>query len=225
MRGAVTAGMCVALERAGLMPAFDRVYGCSSGALAGCYAAAGQAELWARSFEDAACRAFIDPRRALRRRPVLDLEYLFGTVCGSRRPLSAAGMAQGPELRTVAVTADTGEQRVLAGFADPAEALAAVRASCTIPLVAGGPTAFRGEPLVDGGLLEPIPYRTALREGATHVLVLRSRHARWRAVERRTLAERALGRAHPALAPLLDRCHAAVQRRRRGARGRATTRA
>ncbi len=208
MRGAVTAGMCVALERAGLLPAFDRVYGCSSGALAGCYAAAGQAEMWARSFEDAACRAFIDPRRALRRRPVLDLEYLFGTVCGSRRPLSAAGMAQGPELRTVAVTADTGEQRVLAGFADPAEALAAVRASCTIPLVAGGPTTFRGEPLVDGGMIEPIPYRTALREGATHVLVLRSRHARWRAVERRTLAERALGRAHPALAPLLDCCHA-----------------
>lgn len=208
MRGAVTAGMCVALERAGLLLAFDRVYGCSSGALAGCYAAAGQAELWARSFEDAACRAFIDPRRALRRRPVLDLEYLFGTVCGSRRPLSAAGMAQGPELRTVAVTADTGEQRVLAGFAEPAEALAAVRASCTIPLVAGGPTTFRGEPLVDGGMIEPIPYRTALREGATHVLVLRSRHARWRAVERRTLAERALGRAHPALAPLLDRCHA-----------------
>ena len=208
MRGAVTAGMCVALERAGLLPAFDRVYGCSSGALAGCYAAAGQAELWARSFEDAACRAFIDPRRALRRRPVLDLEYLFGTVCGSRRPLSAAGLAHGPELRTVAVTADTGEQRVLAGFADPAEALAAVRASCTIPLVAGGPTTFRGEPLVDGGMLEPIPFRTALREGATHVLVLRSRPARWRAAERRTLAERALGRAHPALVPLLDRCHA-----------------
>ena len=40
---------------------------------------------------------------------------------------------------------------------------------------------FRGEPLVDGGMLEPIPFRTALREGATHVLVLRSRPARWRA--------------------------------------------
>ena len=183
MRGAVTAGMCVALERAGLLPAFDRVYGCSSGALAGCYAAAGQAELWARSFEDAACRAFIDPRRALRRRPVLDLDFLFGTVCRSRRPLSPAGLAQGPELRTVAVTADTGAQRVLAGLADPADALAAVRASCTIPLVAGAPTPFRGELLVDGGLLEPIPFRAALREGATHVLVLRSRHAGWRAVD------------------------------------------
>lgn len=207
MRGAVTAGMCVALERAGLLPAFDRVYGCSSGALAGVYAAAGQAELWARGFEDAACRAFIDPRRALRRRPVLDLDYLFGIVCLNRRPLSAAGLADGPELRTLAVTAGTGEQRVLAGLADPADALAAVRASCTIPLVAGAPAPFRGELLVDGGLIEPIPFRAALRDGATHVLVLRSRHAGWRAVERRTLVERALGRAHPALAPLLATCH------------------
>jgi len=208
MRGAVTAGMCVALERAGLLPAFDRIYGCSSGALAGCYAAAGQAERWAHSFEDAACRAFIDPRRALRRRPILDLDYLFDTVCHSRRPLSAAGLTQGPELRTVAVAADSGEQRVLARLTDPVDALAAVRASCTIPLVAGAPTPFRGELLVDGGLIEPIPFRAALREGATHVLVLRSRNEQWRAIERRTLVERALGRAYPALAPLLDECHA-----------------
>ena len=208
MRGALPAGMCVALERAGLLPGFDRIYGCSSGALAGAYAAAGQAELWARGFEDAACRAFIDARRALRRRPVLDLGFLFDTVLTGRRPLSAAGLAQGPELRTLAVTADTGALRVLAGLADPADALAAVRASCTIPVVAGAPTTFRGEPLVDGGLLEPIPYRAALREGATHVLVLRSRPARWRGAERRRLAERALGRAHPALAPLFVDCHA-----------------
>ena len=33
MRGAVPAGMCIALERAGLIGAFDRIYGCSSGAI------------------------------------------------------------------------------------------------------------------------------------------------------------------------------------------------
>ena len=113
MRGAVTAGMCVALERAGLLPAFDRVIGCSSGALAGCYAAAGQAERWARSFEDAACRAFIDPRRALRRRPVLDLDYLFEHGLPEPPPALRRRPRAGPELSTVAVTADTGELRVL----------------------------------------------------------------------------------------------------------------
>src|SRR5689334_23158220 len=66
MRGAVSAGMCLALETAGLMRAVDRVYGCSSGALTGCFAAAGQAALWASVVEDCACRAFIDPSRAFR---------------------------------------------------------------------------------------------------------------------------------------------------------------
>ena len=35
MRGAVTAGMCVVLEAAGLAGAFDRIYGVSAGALNG----------------------------------------------------------------------------------------------------------------------------------------------------------------------------------------------
>jgi predicted patatin/cPLA2 family phospholipase len=202
MRGAVPAGMCAALERAGLMGAFDRIYGCSSGAITSCFAAAGQAELWATSVEHAACRAFVDPTRALRRRPVLDLGYLFDTVIGTRRMLSADGLALGPELRTIAVTQRTGELRVLGGFEGVADALAAARASCAIPLLAGPPPAYRGEPMVDGGLLEPIPFRSALQEGATHLLVLRSRAATWRSPVRRRATELALARAHPQLAPL-----------------------
>ena len=59
---------------------------------------------------------------------------------------------------------------------------------------------------MDGGLLEPIPYRTALREGATHVLVLRSRDAAYRAPRQGRLAERTLARVHPELVPLLRGC-------------------
>jgi predicted patatin/cPLA2 family phospholipase len=206
MRGAVCAGMCLVLEAAGLMAGVDRVYGCSSGAVTGGYAAAGQASLWATSFEDCASRAFIDPARALRGRPVLDLDFLFDEVIARRRPLSAAGLAAGPEVRTVAVSAARAELRVLRDFESTADLLAAARASCSIPVLTGTPPAYRGEPTVDGGLIEPIPYRTALREGATHVLVLRSRDARYRARSQDRLAEQALARAHPALAPLLRSC-------------------
>jgi predicted patatin/cPLA2 family phospholipase len=208
MRGAVPAGMCLVLEEAGLIPSFDRIYGCSSGALTGCFTAAGQAAQWVTSFEDAACRAFIDPLRALRRRPVLDLGFLFDTVIGRHRPLAADGLARGPELRALAVSPRDAALRVLAGFDDATDALAAVRASCTIPLLAGAPPRYRGEPLVDGGLLEPIPYRTALREGATHLLVLRSRPAGFRTRTRIRAAELAVAQAHPELAPLLRTCHA-----------------
>jgi predicted patatin/cPLA2 family phospholipase len=60
--------------------------------------------------------------------------------------------------------------------------------------------------MVDGGLLEPIPFRSALRDGATHVLVLRSRAAEWRSRPHRRATERPLARAHPQLAPLYRAC-------------------
>ena len=206
MRGAVSAGMCLVLEAAGLMGSFDRVYGCSSGALTGCFAAAGQASVWATSFEDCATRAFIDPRRALRGRPVLDLDFLFDRVIANGRSLSEAGRAEGPEFCAVAVSAASAELRVLRDFEHAAEALAAVRASCSIPVLTGGPPTYRGEPMVDGGLLESIPYRTALREGATHVLVLRSRSAGDRSTREGRLVEPMVARTHPALVPLLHSC-------------------
>ena len=212
MRGAVAAGMCLVLEAAGLMSSVDRVYGCSSGALTGCFAAAGQAALWATGFEDCACRTFIDPSRALRGRPVIDLDFLFDQVIAGRRALSEAGLAVGPEVRAVAVSASRAELRVLRDFESAADLLAAARASCSIPVLTGAPPIYRGEPTVDGGLLEPIPYRTALREGATHVLVLRSRDATYRAPSQGKLAERTLARAHPELVPLLRGCSATYNR-------------
>jgi predicted acylesterase/phospholipase RssA len=209
MRGAVSAGMCLVLEAAGLMASVDVVYGCSSGALSGCFAAAGQASLWATSFEDCASREFIDRRRVIRTRPprpVIDLEFLFGEVIARRRSLSAAGLADGPEFRAVAVSATRGELRVLRDFESTADLLAAVRASCSIPVLTGAPPVYRGEPMVDGGLLESIPYRTALRERATHVLVLRSRDASYRASREGRLVEPMVARSHPALVPLLRGC-------------------
>jgi predicted patatin/cPLA2 family phospholipase len=212
MRGAVAAGMCLVLEAAGLMPSIDRVYGCSSGALTGAFAAAGQVSRWATSFEDCASKAFVDPARAFRGGPVVDLDFLFGEVIARRRPLSEAGLAAGPEVRAVAVSAADAGLRVLRDFADTEDLLGAARASCSIPLLTGAPRAYRGEPMADGGLLEPIPFATALREGASHVLVLRTRAAGYRSRSQDRLAERMLARAHPGLAPLLQTCSARYNR-------------
>ena len=203
MRGVVSAGMCAVLEEAGLVAAFDRIYGCSAGAITGCFTAAGQAVLWATTFEDTAGREFIDPARVLRRRPVVDLGFLFGTVIGERKPPSPEGLARGPELRVLAVSTQDATLRVLGGFRDTAELLDAVRASCSIPVIGGAPSVYRGESMVDGGVIEPIPYATALREGATHVLVLRTRGAQDRVRERSRFAELAVGRTHPMLRPLM----------------------
>jgi predicted patatin/cPLA2 family phospholipase len=203
MRGVVAAGMCAVLEEAGLVPAFDRIYGCSAGAITGCYTAAGQGVLWATTFEDIAGREFIDPARVLRRRPVLDLGFLFGTVIAKRKPPSEEGLARGPALRVLAVSTQDATLRVLGDFRDTGELLAAVRVSCTVPVIGGVPPVYRDEQMVDGGLLESIPYASALREGASHVVVLRTRDAEHRVRERNRVAELAVGRAHPRLGPLM----------------------
>ena len=99
MRGAVTAGMCAALETSGLVPAFDRIYGCSAGAVNGAFTAAGQASLGATIYEESASRRYIDARRLARGRPVVDLELVFDELLARKRPLSRVGLANGPDFR------------------------------------------------------------------------------------------------------------------------------
>jgi predicted patatin/cPLA2 family phospholipase len=203
MRGVVSAGMCAVLEAAGLMASVDRVYGASAGAVNGCFAAAGQAVLWATTFEDLATKELIDPSRILQRRPVLDLSFLFETVIPTRKPLSEAALARGPQLRALAVGADDGELRVLSGFSDTTDLLAALRVCCSLPVVGGPLQHYRGQALLDGALLEPVPSWTPLREGTTHLLVLRTRPAAYRARTRDRLAEVAVKQTQPDLLPLV----------------------
>lgn len=203
MRGAISSGMCVVLEAAGLTKAFDRVYGVSSGALNGSALCAGQAASSATNYQDAAARRFINKARWLLGRPVVDLDLLFDDVIRARKPLSAAGLAAGPEFRAIATSVETRSLRVLRDFAGPDDVLDAVRASAALPVLTGSPPLFRGERMVDGGLVESIPFRTALCEGATHVLVLRSRSAGFRTPARSRMSERIGSHDDPGLLELI----------------------
>ena len=118
--------------------------------------------------------------RPLIGRPVIDFDVLFETLIATRKPLSFEALASGPELRILAASLETLTLRVLADFADVEELMLAVRASAALPRLGGIPPVVGEERMTDGGLLEPIPFRTALEEGATHVLVLRTRPARYR---------------------------------------------
>jgi predicted acylesterase/phospholipase RssA len=74
MRGAVSAGMCVSLEAVGLVPAFDRDYGVSAGALNAWATAVGQAALGVTHYQDAVSYGVINRMRPLVGRPVIDSE-------------------------------------------------------------------------------------------------------------------------------------------------------
>jgi predicted acylesterase/phospholipase RssA len=182
MRGAVSAGMCVLLEAAGVVGAFDRIYGVSAGALNGCATAMGQAALGATYYQDASSSRVINPMRPLLGGgPVIDYDLLFDDLIATRKPWSFERLASGPEFRAIATSLETMSLRVLGDFADIGELVQAVRASAALPALGGDAPVFRGERMADGGLIEPIPFQTALLEGATHVLVLRSRPAAYRA--------------------------------------------
>ena len=92
---------------------------------------------------------------------------------------------------------------MLAGFADIGELMRAVRASASLPKLGGEAPVFGGERMVDGGLIEPIPVQTALRVGATHMLVLRLRPAGYRQPTLRGLGEAFTMRDEPGLVELL----------------------
>jgi predicted patatin/cPLA2 family phospholipase len=149
-------------------------------ALNGWATAVGQAALGVTHYDDAVSFGVINRMRALLGRPVIDFDVLFEELIGSRKPLSFDHLRGGPEFRALTTSLDSYSLRVLADFSGLGELRQAVRASAALPRLGGEPPVFRGEPMADGGLIEPIPFRTALEEVGTHVLVLRSRPASYR---------------------------------------------
>jgi predicted patatin/cPLA2 family phospholipase len=177
MRGTVTAGMALALQELGLLPAFDAVYGTSAGAISAAWLVSSFPEGllgWARP--DYA-RTLIRWSAVLRGRPVVDVETLVEVVYQTEFPMDFASVlaseVEWHPLGTDAVTGESTDMRPL--VASPAEVRLALRASAGLPFLAGPAVVLRGRRFFDGGLAEPIPFRTPMAHGATHIVVLRSR--------------------------------------------------
>src|SRR6185437_4142183 len=122
-------------------------------------------------------RAFIRRSALLRGRPVADIRALIEELYQTTFPMDFAAVLASPvEFHPLATDAATGQStdlRPLCGT--PADLRLALRASAALPLLAGPPVQLDGRRFYDAGLSEAVPYRTALAQGATHVLVLRSR--------------------------------------------------
>jgi predicted patatin/cPLA2 family phospholipase len=181
MRGTVSAGMALALHERGLVPAFDAVYGSSAGAISGA---------WLLSSGPEGLRGWTDPdyarslirwyaplRRRPRRRPVVDVETLVEVVYQTEFPMDFESiLASAVEYHPLATDAATGQSTDLRPLiADAAELRLALRASASLPFLAGPPIELRDRRFYDAGVAESIPFRTPLAQGATHILVLRSR--------------------------------------------------
>lgn len=177
MRGTVSAGMALALHELGVVPAFDAVYGSSAGAITGA---------WLLSSAPEGLRGWADPDYArtlirwsalLRGRPVVDVRTLVEVVYQTEFPMDFDSvLASETEYHPLGTDAETGKSTDLRPFlATPVELRLALRASASLPFLAGPPVELGGRRFFDAGVAESVPLRTPLAQGATHVLVLRSR--------------------------------------------------
>ncbi len=176
MRGVVSAGMTAALERLGLTPAFDLVAGASAGAINGAALLAGAAGRAVETYTGPlASRAFINPFRVLRGKPVMDVNDILKLATG----LESAGherITNGEVgLHAVAVEVESARTVVLTGMRTETEVWNALLASSRMPWAGGPPIALGGRRYLDGSMGSPIPVAEAVAAGATHVLVLQTR--------------------------------------------------
>ncbi|MFI9384652.1 patatin family protein [Kutzneria sp. NPDC052558] len=176
-RGAYSSGMTIAIERLGLLPAFDAVYGSSAGSLNAAWLLCGRAESTQHAWWDPVIMGTtINVGRALRGRPVVDTHYLVNTVYTSVMPMGFREILDNPvEFHPMATYARTGEAVDLHDtLRDQASVQTALRASTAMPVLAGRPIEIDGRSYVDAGLSESVPIRSALAQGATHIVALRT---------------------------------------------------
>jgi predicted patatin/cPLA2 family phospholipase len=177
MRGTVSGGMAFALHELGLVEAFDAVYGSSAGAISGAWLLSSNPAGVRGWTEPAFARALISRSGPLRGRPVADVRALVEVVYQTTFPMDFGSVLSSPvEFHPLATDTATGQSVDLRPLiSDPAELRLALRASAAIPLLAGPSVELRGRRFYDAGVSESVPYKTAIAQGATHVLILRSR--------------------------------------------------
>lgn len=177
-RGAYSYGMAIAIEKLGLLPLFDAVYGSSAGALNAAWLLCGRAESSMHAWWDPIImRTTINPKRALRRLPVVDTQFLVHTVYTELMPMGFQEILDSTvTFHPIATDALTGQATDLhEQIRDRSSLQAALRASAAMPLLTGEPVVIDGRAFVDAGVSEAVPVRTALAQKATHIVALRTR--------------------------------------------------
>ena len=177
MRGTVSAGMALALHELGVVSAFDAVYGSSAGAITGAWLLSSTPERLRGWADPDYARTLIRWSALLRGRPVVDVRTLVEVVYQTEFPMDFDSVLASPvEYHPLGTDAETGESTDLRPLiSNPAELRLALRASASLPFLAGPPVELGGRRFYDAGVAESIPFRTPLAQAATHVLVLRSR--------------------------------------------------
>jgi predicted patatin/cPLA2 family phospholipase len=206
MRGAVSGGMALALHELGLADNFDAAYGSSAGALNAMWLISGRALDGMPTWTDAEFgKDLMSKRRIFGKRPIVDMKTMIEQNYERVSPgLFDAVLAAGTEFHPLATDVETGQAVDLhPQVTDRQSLILAARATSNLPLIGGPPVSLNGSRYLDAGLSAAIPFQAALDDGATHLLLLRSRKKGDLATDPSglggRLTTRMLGRISPAI--------------------------
>ncbi len=179
MRGVAAGGMVSALEDLGLTPCFDSVHGSSAGAAAGAYFTTGQAKLGTSLYyEDLNDSDFIDQMNIVRGKPILSTSYLVDIAMVTRKPFAFDRLIHaGVAMNVVCTDIDAATPYIVNQFDSYDYYRTALKASMSLPFIAGKEQRLDGRRLLDGGLFQQIALASAEAAGATVILALMTRGA------------------------------------------------
>lgn len=175
MRGIWPAGMAYAIGVNGLLPVFDAVYGVSAGAVVGSYLLSQQEE-GLEIFEHINNNHFINNKRFLMRKPIVNISYLTHHIMKDVVPLDWERVIDSPIPLHVFVTdARTAEPIDFNEFSNQEDLLNILGWSCRMPVLAGKPIRVGDDYYTDGAVsIGAIPTHEAIADGCSHILVLQS---------------------------------------------------
>ena len=181
MRGIFAAGILHAFDDKGFDP-FDLYIGVSAGA---CHLASHLAGQNNRNFDItlrySLSHQFINPWRFLKGGHLMDLDWMWEQTIKNYRldlkQIEEKLRTQNKDYLIVATSMETGEPLYLRPDINTLEHY--LKVSSSLPILYRKEMDVKGEKATDGGISDSIPVREALRRGATHITVIRSRPAHY----------------------------------------------
>jgi predicted patatin/cPLA2 family phospholipase len=176
MRGVVAGGMVTAIQELGLTACFDSIHGSSAGACAGAYLMTDQARLGTSIFyEDINNSKVTNPRRLWWGAAIMDTGFITDNVMRTSKRLDVDKIVKSRDLLHIVATTTGAQEAHYSCYETLDQFFAILRGTITMPIVGGKSVTVNGQELVDGGMMQQIPFRSAVERGATHVLILLTR--------------------------------------------------
>ncbi|MGX7200280.1 patatin-like phospholipase family protein [Enterococcus nangangensis] len=175
-RGVYGEGVLDVLMAAGIN--MECTIGCSAGAMNGLNYVAGQigraARMNLRYRHDS---RYVGLEAFRHNRGVIGFDFVFGDIEGIE-PLNEERFYQ-PQRRFVAVTANCRTGQAEYFEKGQGNILQAVQASASMPFVSK-PVEINGDPFLDGGCCDKVPYQWAMDQGYEKIIVVRTREESYR---------------------------------------------